>query len=183
MSTILICTDVVQSHFFFSSSCLGLEEYSFPVTTLWTCMVLGTREGWIRDYIRHYVCKFIDFVHNFVNINTIRICLLFVVTISTCVHQDFILLVLFGVKHVVAFLAKPNSNKARTVSLCIISRHFFGQYHLHTGGSKLWVTLNNIFNIIYIEILENNCTIVVCRRLFSLVMFEWKVLVDVRPVN
>lgn len=43
-------------------------------------------------------------MHDFVDINAVTVSLGLVVAISACIKQDFVVLVLFRVEHVVAFL-------------------------------------------------------------------------------
>lgn len=54
----LICTHIIQSHFFLSSSSLCLEKYSFSMIALWAWMFFGSWQCWIRYYISNNVCQF-----------------------------------------------------------------------------------------------------------------------------
>lgn len=85
MTTILICTDIIQSHLLLSTSGLRLKEHRLPMSTLRASMILCPRQGRIRDYVRYNVRQLINFVHNFVHVNAIRVGFLFVVTISASV--------------------------------------------------------------------------------------------------
>ena len=125
MRAVLIGADVIQSHFLFSATCLSLEKDSFTMTAFGARMIFGARKCWVGNDIGNYVSQLarrfhvnclsvcncnklnlLDFVHDFVHINTVTVSFGFVVTVSTCIQQDFVFLVLFGVKHVVAFLGQ-----------------------------------------------------------------------------
>lgn len=67
--TMCIGANIIQSHLLFSSPCLCLEEYSLSMIALWARMILTPRQGGIRDHIWHNMCQFINFMHNFVDIN------------------------------------------------------------------------------------------------------------------
>lgn len=66
--------------------------------------------------------KLVNFVHNFVDIDAITISQLLVVTISASIKQDFIFLIFFWIKHVIAFLTEPDTNKSRTVIMSVVPR-------------------------------------------------------------
>lgn len=58
VAAVLICTDIVKSHFLFSSSSLRLEENSFSVIAFWTWMILRPGQCRIRYNISDDVCQF-----------------------------------------------------------------------------------------------------------------------------
>lgn len=58
VAAMLICTHIIQSHFFFSSSSLCLEKYSFSMIALWAWMFFGSWQCWIRYYISDNMCQF-----------------------------------------------------------------------------------------------------------------------------
>lgn len=105
MYTVLI--GGIQSHFFFGTSCLSLEEYRFTMVTFQAGVVISTWQGWIRSgticvsslqegnaKLRIGICfaskycltisfeYLLNFVHNFIDINAIRIGLLFILANS-----------------------------------------------------------------------------------------------------
>lgn len=69
-------------------------------------------------------------MHDFVNVDAVRLGLLLVVAVSARVQQNLVLLVLFRIQHVVAFLAKPNADESGAVVV-----HSFVARH---SGKWLW---------------------------------------------
>lgn len=120
---VLIGADVVQPHFLFGATCLSLEEDGFAMTALGARMVLGSRQCRVGNDVGHdvrqlagrfrVICdrfvmenkwNLLDFVHNFVHVNAVTVGLGLIVAVSARIQQDFVLLVLLWVEHVVAFL-------------------------------------------------------------------------------
>jgi hypothetical protein len=58
MWAVWVGADVVKSHFFFSTSCLSLEEDSLTMTALWARMVFSSWQCWIRNDVRNNVSQF-----------------------------------------------------------------------------------------------------------------------------
>lgn len=133
VSAVLICAYVVESHFLFGTSRLRLEEDGLTMRTLGAGMIFGARQRWIGYDVGYNVRQLVDFVHNFVNVNAVGVGLLLVVTISTGIHENLVVLVLLGVQHVVAFLAKPNAHKARSLGMCGIEQgcHYLSKNKLN----------------------------------------------------
>merc|ERR1719273_2878713 len=75
-------------------------------------MIFRSRQRGIADNISYYIRQLVYFVHNLVNIYTIIICQLLVITISARVQELFIFFIFLWVQHIVAFLAKLYSNKS-----------------------------------------------------------------------
>lgn len=104
-----IGTYIIESHFFFCSSRLSLEEDGLPVVAFGTLMLLRSGQGGIAHHVGVDVSQLVDFVHNFVHVNAIGVGQLFVVAISARVQEHLVVLVLFRVQHVVALLAETYS--------------------------------------------------------------------------
>lgn len=122
MRTVLVGANVIQSHLFFSATSLCLKENGFSVTTFRTRMIFSSWQRWIRDDVRNDVRQFtkilenklllhvnnfiisLNFVHNFVHVDAVRVSFGFVVAVTACIEQKFVLLIFLRVQHVIAFL-------------------------------------------------------------------------------
>lgn len=96
---------IIQSHLLFSPPGLCLEEHGLPVVTLGAMMVFCPRQSGVGYHISHYMRQLaakqqqclirirltkywrysLNFVHNFVHIDTLGVGVLFVVAISACI--------------------------------------------------------------------------------------------------
>jgi len=114
--TVGVGADVVQLHLCFGFLGVRLKEYSLPVPALWARSLIGPWQCGVPSDIRHNVCDLIHLVHDFVDIDAARVGELAIVTVSASVQQHPVVLVLLGVEHVVALLAKPDAHKSRTFS-------------------------------------------------------------------
>lgn len=154
MSAVLVCAHVIQSHLLLGASGLRLEEDRLAMMALGTSVLFGARQSRIGNHVGHDVRQFtvgksltivnihpltmfslfvrdlLNFVHDFVNVDAVRLGLLLVVAVSARVQQNLVLLVLFRIQHVVAFLAKPNADESGAVVV-----HSFVARH---SGKWLW---------------------------------------------
>lgn len=77
-------------------------------------------------------------MHQFVDIDAIVIRWHFVVTITTGIQQYFVLLVLFGVQHVVTLLAETDPNESRPLGTHLALTHGCNCcVYVHQGRSKV----------------------------------------------
>jgi len=120
---------VVESHVVLSPPGLALKEDGLLMTALRTGMLSSSRKCWVVNHITHYTRQFIDFVCDFVDINAVIVCDLFVITVSTGVEQHSGLLVFARIQHVVAFLTELNAHKLRSFR--------FGLYFLCQSRHRL----------------------------------------------
>ena len=109
----------VKSHLVFSTARLGLEEDCLSMLALGTRMILRSGQCRVADDVWNDLSDFVDLVHDFIHVDAITVGQLLVVAVPARVHQHLVLFVLFGVKHVVALLAKPDANKPRTICFSI----------------------------------------------------------------
>lgn len=105
-------THIVKSHLLFSSPSLTLEEHGLSVVAFGAHVVLRAGQSGVTHHVRVNVRQLIDFVHDFVHINAVRVGLLFVVAISARVQENFVVFVFPRIQHVVAFLAELNADVA-----------------------------------------------------------------------
>lgn len=132
MYTFGVTTDIIQSHFIFSSPSLCLEEYSISGAAAGTRVVICAGQCWVLHDLWTDVTQFINFMHQFVDIDAIVIRWHLVVTITAGIQQYFVLLVLFGVQHVVTLLAETDPNESRPL----------GTYFALTHGCSCCVYVN-----------------------------------------
>lgn len=117
-------------------------------------------------------------MHNLVYINTLRIGMLFIVTISTGIHENFVFFILFWVQHIVAvikkiytifkthnnfqvylpFLTKSNTYKSWTLTMRIIPRHRILIFELVT--LILCIHRISIINLVLIQQDINNTKLI-----------------------
>ena len=112
MITIGVGAHVVQSHLRLGSLGVGLEEDGLPVAALRARVVLGARQRGVRHHVRHDAGDLVHLVHDLVHVNAAAVRHLPVVAVPARVQEDLVLLVLLGVEHVVALLAKSDTNKS-----------------------------------------------------------------------
>ena len=108
VSTVRGSADIVESHCILS---LRLEEYCLLVATFGTGMVQCFWERWIVSYIGNDLGQLINLMGDLIDIDAAVVCLLVVVTVPACIEQDTVVLVFFGIQHVVAFFTKPDTDE------------------------------------------------------------------------
>ena len=101
-----------------------LEKYCFAMFAFRTWVIFWSWQSWVSNNIGDNICQFVNFVHNFVDINAVIVGNLFVIAITAGIHQNFVFFVFFGIKHVIAFLkSKQNSKiKIKFVKFSLYSR-------------------------------------------------------------
>ena len=81
-----------------------LEKYCFAMLALGAGVVLRPRECGVADDVRDDLGELVHLVHDLVDVNAVAVGQLLVVAVPASVEQHLILLVFFGVQHVIAFL-------------------------------------------------------------------------------
>lgn len=112
MRAVLVGAYIIQSHFLFSASSLSLEKDSFSMSALWARVLFRSWQRRITDDIGNNVRQFVNFVHNFVNVDTVTFSFGLVIAVPASVQKNLIVLVLFRIQHVVAFLTKLDTDEA-----------------------------------------------------------------------
>lgn len=116
MCALTVATYIVQSHLIFSSPGLGLEEYRIACATPWAWMVVCPWQCWVLYHFWVNVPKFINFMHQLVDINTIIFCGHFVITVPAGIKQYLVFLVFFWVQHIVTLLTETDADKTWSIS-------------------------------------------------------------------
>lgn len=126
VSTLAICTDIIQPHVLLCSSWLSLEEDSLPVTTSWAGMFSRFRKSWVVNDFRYNSWQLIHVVSDFVDIDTEVRRRFFVLTVTTGILKTAVVSILLRVQHVITFLTELDSNEDGSV----MTRNLFRFWHL-----------------------------------------------------
>ena len=139
-------TDVIQFHFLLGGSTLTLEEDGFRMTAFGTRVILSSGQRRVGDDVGDDLRESVHLVSDFVDVDARVIGGHAEFAISTAVHENALLLVLFWIQHVVAFLAESNTDEAGTLvgeggSVEEIFLHF-AFHHFVSIREKLRMGLN-----------------------------------------
>ena len=94
-----------------------LEKDRLSVLAFGARVILRPGQSGIADDVRVDVGDFIHLMHNFVDVNAVVVGDLLVIAVPARVQQLPLLLVLFGVEHVVALLTEPDTHESGAVGM------------------------------------------------------------------
>jgi len=109
-----IRTHVIQFHLLFSGSTLALEKDSLRMTAFRASVILRSWQCGVGDNVGDNLSEGVNFVRNLVDVDTRILSGHTEFTISTAVHENPVLLVFFGIEHVVTLLTKPYPDETRS---------------------------------------------------------------------
>jgi len=92
-----------------------LKEDGLPVSAFRTGVFLGLGKGRVMDDLWDDPGQFVDVMSDLVDVDTVVVGDLFVVTVPTGIQEMTVLLVLLWVQHVITFLTKLYSNEGRSL--------------------------------------------------------------------